>query len=81
MEQSFSSSSINNQTNTGSGLQEQNQKQTSVSSFNTPVPVHHKKNIYPIVRHAILIACVLLTFFLVVFLIHQNGKSIYENGI
>ncbi len=38
-------------------------------------------NIYPKLRHLILILCVLLTITIVVFLIYQNGKSIYANGI
>jgi hypothetical protein len=43
--------------------------------------VHHKKNIYPTVRHMILVVAVLLTICIIAFLIHQNGKSIYDNGL
>jgi ABC-type phosphate transport system permease subunit len=38
-------------------------------------------NIYPALRHLFLIICILLTLAIIVFLIYQNGKSIYENGI
>lgn len=43
--------------------------------------MHHKKNIYPSLRHTILVAFVLLTICVIAFLIHQNGKSIYDNGL
>mgnify|MGYP003405193083 FL=1 len=42
---------------------------------------HHTKNIYPAVRHALLIACILCALFIIIFLMYQNGKSIYDNGI
>jgi hypothetical protein len=38
-------------------------------------------NVYPILRHVFLIFCILLTVLIVFFLMYQNGKSIYENGI
>lgn len=43
--------------------------------------IHHTKNLYPVVRHTILVAVVLLFITLIIFLMHQNGKSIYDNGI
>lgn len=42
---------------------------------------HHKKNIYPYLRHTLLIIIVLIAFLTIMFLIHQNGKSLYEHGI
>lgn len=43
--------------------------------------IRHTKNLYPIVRHTLLIVIVLLFITLIIFLMHQNGKSIYDNGI
>ncbi len=40
-----------------------------------------KLNIYPIIRHLFLIVCILLTISIILFLIYQNGKSIYVKGI
>ena len=42
---------------------------------------HHKKNLYPVVRHIFLIVCILASLAIIVFLLYQNGKSIYDNGI
>lgn len=42
---------------------------------------HHPKNIYPYMRHVLLIVVVLIALCTIIFLIHQNGKSIYEHGI
>lgn len=44
-------------------------------------PVHDVKNLYPTARHIIIVSCVLFSFLLIIFLMHQNGKSIYENGL
>lgn len=44
-------------------------------------PFHKKINLYPSLRHILLVILVILGFTLVLFLMHQNGKSIYENGI
>jgi hypothetical protein len=52
----------------------------SASPEGKPV-IRHTKNLYPVVRHTILIAIILLFITLIVFLMHQNGKSIYDNGI
>lgn len=54
------------------------QNQQTVSKETNP---HHVKNIYPTMRHFILTILILLGIFVILFLIHQNGKSIYENGI
>ena len=78
-----SSLPINTITTISGVTQEKNQQNQQMSVQQTqdlPVAIH-KKNIYPSVRHTLLIACVLLTFCIIIFLIHQNGKSIYENGI
>jgi hypothetical protein len=43
---------------------------------------HHKiKNFYPEARHILLVVFVLLCLCIIFFLVHQNGKSIYENGL
>lgn len=57
--------------------------QSNQTKPNTPtVPViHHTKNLYPLVRHVLLIICILFSLALILLLIHQNGKSIYDNGI
>lgn len=52
----------------------------SASPLGKPV-IHHTKNLYPVARHLTLIVLVLLFATLIVFLMHQNGKSIYDNGI
>lgn len=54
----------------------------SIPKLDTPAhPEHLTKNIYPYLRHSMLIIIVLITFFTIIFLIHQNGKSLYEHGI
>ena len=52
----------------------------SPSNDGTPV-IHHTKNLYPIVRHVILVLTVLFFALCILFLMHQNGKSIYDKGI
>ena len=52
----------------------------------TPTPsqgdeFHKKRNIYPLVRHVFIIAFTLAILAIVIFLIYQNGKSIYDNGL
>jgi hypothetical protein len=42
---------------------------------------HHLKNVYPTMRHIILVVSILLALTVLMFLIHQNGKSIYEHGV
>lgn len=43
--------------------------------------IHHTRNLYPVVRHTLLIVFILLGITLIIFLMHQNGKSIYDNGL
>lgn len=43
--------------------------------------LHQKKNIYPLVRHIFIIAIILATISIVIFLIYQNGQSIYDKGL
>lgn len=38
-------------------------------------------NVYPLIRHLFLTMCILLTVAIILFLIYQNGKSIYDKGI
>lgn len=38
-------------------------------------------NLYPILRHTFLTLCILLAIAIILFLIYQNGKSIYDKGI
>ncbi len=51
-----------------------------LSPKDTPV-IYHTKNLYPAVRHIIIILIVIFCVALIIFLMHQNGKSIYDNGI
>lgn len=43
--------------------------------------VRHTKNLYPVVRHTLLLIFILLCIAFIIFLILQNGKSIYDNGL
>ncbi|MDB5259828.1 MAG: hypothetical protein JWN37_59 [Candidatus Nomurabacteria bacterium] len=45
--------------------------------------VQNKKdiNLYPALRRGFLIFCIIAAIFIILFLIYQNGKSIYANGI
>ena len=38
-------------------------------------------NVYPVMRHIFLFACVVLTLAIIIFLTYQNGKSIYDKGL
>lgn len=38
-------------------------------------------NIYPAVRHLFLTLCIILALLIILFLVYQNGKSIYDKGI
>lgn len=38
-------------------------------------------NLHKVFRHFILISCILLAISIIIFLIYQNGKSIYDQGI
>jgi hypothetical protein len=42
---------------------------------------HEEINLYPTLRTLFLVACVIITIAVALFLIYQNGKSIYETGI
>lgn len=55
--------------------------ENAVLSTNKPPIIHHTKNLYPVVRHILLVVFVLFSIALIVLLMHQNGKSIYDNGI
>jgi uncharacterized protein HemX len=65
--------------------QSQQKQEVALSPVTTPTaPVasfHTKKNLYPFVRHILLTILVILGVTLTLFLMQQNGKSIYENGI
>ncbi len=54
--------------------------QTKLDTPTLPI-IHHTKNLYPLVRHVLLIICILFSLTLILLLMHQNGKSIYDNGI
>lgn len=38
-------------------------------------------NLFPMFRHLFLTICILFTLAIIAFLIYQNGKNIYDNGI
>jgi hypothetical protein len=66
-------------TNTPLANQEENQASSPQGEV---LPATHPiKNIYPVTRHFMLIVLTLLAFTIIIFLIYQNGRSIYENGI
>ncbi len=44
-------------------------------------PYQLHTNVYPTLRTIVLALCVILAVSIVLFLIYQNGKSIYANGI
>lgn len=49
---------------------------------NVLVPASHlKRNIYPAVRHILLVVTLAFALSVIVFLIYQNGKSIYDHGL
>lgn len=62
----------------------QNNQQTPATpvSPQPSIEVEQKEiNAYPIIRHLLLIICVLLVVAIILFLFYQNGKSIYDNGL
>jgi Na+/H+ antiporter NhaC len=62
----------------------QSNQQASVAPVSTETNVDTEKNevnIYPTIRHLVLIICALLTIAIILFLFYQNGKSIYDNGL
>lgn len=61
---------------------QENTSSTQGTPLTTPPPsTHHLKNVYPTMRHIILVVSILLAIAVIMFLIHQNGKSIYEHGV
>ena len=57
------------------------ENQTPQPSQEGVVDQHKKKNLYPIVRHIFLVTAVLCALSIIIFLMYQNGKSIYDNGL
>ena len=62
----------------------------SMEPSNTPIPTPQTTgnndeantlNLYPIIRHLFLTLCILLAVAIILFLMYQNGKSIYDKGI
>lgn len=51
-----------------------------IPSHEVPHP-NTVKNLYPAARHILLVTCILFSVCLIIFLMHQNGKNIYDNGI
>ena len=43
--------------------------------------VNSEINLYPILRTVLISVCVLIALGFVLFLIYQNGRSIYANGL
>ena len=43
--------------------------------------VSEEVNVYPLMRNILLVVSVLFAISIILLLIYQNGKSIYENGI
>ena len=56
-------------------------KNAVISAHQEQHLIRQTKNLYPIVRHIILVVCVLFFIVLIIFLVLQNGKNIYDNGI
>ncbi len=42
---------------------------------------HHQRNVYQRIRHIFLIISVLCALSIIIFLMYQNGKIIYDNGL
>ena len=60
---------------------EQTPPTTNQTDTSTPPHILHTKNLYPVVRHTVLVICVVVLVTVIVLLMLQNGKSIYDNGI
>jgi hypothetical protein len=43
--------------------------------------VEEEINLYPTLRSTILNLCIVLTTLIILFLLYQNGKSIYDKGL
>lgn len=50
-------------------------KNLSPNDYNTEI------NIYPTLRRFLIILCIVLAIAILFFLIYENGKSIYANGL
>ena len=59
----------------------QNNSEVNISQTTEKNAYHTETNLYPTIRTVLLSLCVILTISLVLFLIYQNGKSLYANGI
>ena len=42
---------------------------------------YEEKNVYPLLRKIFLMLCAIIAVAVLLFLIYQNGKSIYVNGL
>lgn len=62
-------------------LQENEERTINIEEIRTKEEIAPGTNLHIVARHIFLILCVLLTIFIFLFLIYQNGKSIYDNGI
>lgn len=45
------------------------------------VEENNASTLRPMIRHLLLTLCILLTISIILFLIYQNGKSIYDKGL
>lgn len=57
------------------------QQMDNTNSINEKQDENTAINIYPLIRHLFLAMCILFTVAIILFLIYQNGKSIYDKGI
>lgn len=64
-------------------LEKNQQENTQIQEKNIVEENEYKGeiNLYPILRTIFIILCIILVVGLVAFLIYQNGKSIYDNGL
>lgn len=53
----------------------------NTNSINEKQDEKNVVNIYPLIRHLFLAMCILFTVAIILFLVYQNGKSIYDKGI
>lgn len=62
---------------------EQNRNELETQQLETTVDVEEieEVNLYPMFRHLFLTICILCTIVIIAFLIYQNGRNIYDNGI
>ena len=50
-----------------------------MDTYTSPTP--EQGGSFPLFRKAFIVACIVIFLLFIVFLIYQNGKSIYGNGI